>query len=284
MLANTLRRQVNSFMPLAGASAHLRFFSTNVVKQSDTRAVKLRGTHLKARGADLPTMIWLGDIVEDANNFKPFFDRADNKVRDVRNVWLLNIRNQGHSDHHDSYDMEEMGDDIVRFMDENKITMATIGGHGFGAKVATATAIGHMNRFTGVVCLDGGPVDHRYHEAYLELKEYISFARGLNLPGLDVNGALKALEKGIACPKWRGIFKQNLDTEKGTLAWKNNMEALWKNTQKHMPEVAIWSQSYGLWPGNALALFAAHSRWIHLSTNTLPFYNTFPRLQGEFPG
>jgi pimeloyl-ACP methyl ester carboxylesterase len=271
-------------MPLAGASAHLRFFSTNVVKQSDTRAVKLRGTHLKARGADLPTMIWLGDIVEDANNFKPFFDRTENKVRDVRNVWLLNIRNQGHSDHHDSYDMEEMGDDIVRFMDENKITMATIGGHGFGAKVATATAIGHMNRFTGVVCLDGGPVDHRYHEAYLELKEYISFARGLNLPGLDVNGALKALEKGIACPKWRGIFKQNLDTEKGTLAWKNNMEALWKNTQKHMPDVAIWSQSYGLWPGNALALFAAHSRWIHLSTNTLPFYNTFPRLQGEFPG
>jgi len=54
-------------------------------------------------------------------------------------------------------------------MDENKITLATIGGHGFGAKVATATAINHMNRFTGVMCLDGGPIDHRYHEAYQEL-------------------------------------------------------------------------------------------------------------------
>ena len=59
-----------------------------------------------------------------------------------------------------------MSDDIVRFMDENKITMATIGGHGFGAKVATVTAINHMNRFTGVINLEGGPVDQRYHEAY----------------------------------------------------------------------------------------------------------------------
>ena len=59
-----------------------------------------------------------------------------------------------------------MGNDVVRFMDQNKITLAGIGGHGFGAKVATATAINHMNRFTGVICLEGGPIDHTYHEAY----------------------------------------------------------------------------------------------------------------------
>lgn len=50
-----------------------------------------------------------------------------------------------------------------------------------------------------------------------------------------------------------------------------------------MPDVAIWSESYGLWPGQSLALFAAHSRWVHLSTNTLAFYNVFPRLEGQFP-
>jgi len=91
-------------------------------------------------------------------------------------------------------------------MDENKITMATIGGHGFGAKVATATAINHMNRFTGVVCLEGGPVDHRYHEAYQELASYIDLANGINLSKLGSGGATKALD-GIACPKWRSIFK-----------------------------------------------------------------------------
>lgn len=51
-------------------------------------------------------------------------------------------------------------------MDENKLTMATLGGHGFGAKVALATAINNMDRVTGVINLDGGPLDHTYYEAY----------------------------------------------------------------------------------------------------------------------
>lgn len=62
--------------------------------------------------------------------------------------------------------MDEIGNDIIRFMDDNNLTMATIGGHGFGAKVATATAINHMNRFTGVVNFEGGPLDHRFYESY----------------------------------------------------------------------------------------------------------------------
>lgn len=69
-----------------------------------------------------------------------------------------------------------MSNDIVRFMDDNKITMATIGGHGFGAKVATATAISNMNRFTGVMSLDGGPLNHKYYEAYQELEQYVEIA------------------------------------------------------------------------------------------------------------
>ena len=78
-------------------------------------------------------------------------------------MWLLNHRNFGDSDHHSSFDLNDMSNDIIRFMDEKKITMATIGGHGFGAKVATATAINNLERFTGVISLEGGPIDHTYH-------------------------------------------------------------------------------------------------------------------------
>lgn len=56
------------------------------------------------------------------------------------------------------------------------------------------------------------------------------------------------------------------------------MEALYQNTRKFIPDIAYWGPSYGLWPGQAFAIFAARSKWIHLSTNTLPFYNAFPRL------
>ena len=180
--------------------------------------------------------------------------------------------------------MDDMSDDIVRFMNDNDITMATIGGHGFGAKVATATAINNMERFTGVVAFDGGPLDHRYYEAYNELKSYVEAASKIDLSSMDITEAGKALDEAIECPKWCSIFKQNLTEDKHPPQWKCNLAGLLKNTQKFMPEVAIWSESYGLWPGSTLALFPAYSRWVHLSTNTLQFYNVFPQLDGEFPG
>lgn len=52
---------------------------------------------------------------------------------------------------------------------------------------------------------------------------------------------------------------------------------------KYNPDVADWSESNGLWPGQALILFAAQSRWIFLNSNTLPMYNVFPRLEDKFP-
>ena len=126
----------------------------------------LRGTYLKGRKADLPTMIWFSDLLEPADNFEKFFTRADNKILDVRNVWLLNSRNMGTSDHHSSWDMNEISGDVMRFMDQKQLTMATLGGHGYGAKVALATAINNMDRCTGVINLDGGPLNHQYYEAY----------------------------------------------------------------------------------------------------------------------
>jgi pimeloyl-ACP methyl ester carboxylesterase len=70
------------------------------------------------------------------------------------------------SDHHSSFEMAEISNDVVKFMDDKKLTMATLGGHGFGAKVALATAINNMERCTGVINLDGGPLDHTYYEAF----------------------------------------------------------------------------------------------------------------------
>jgi len=162
---------------------------------------------LPGRQKDLPTLIWLPEIVESANNFEQFFMRKDNKVRDVRNVWLLNYRNQGDSDHHTSYDMDHIADDIVRFMDENQITMATIGGHGFGAKVAAATAIKNLDRFTGVISLEGGPLNHKYYESYQELESYVKLASSLDIANMELGKVHRALDNGISCPKWRAIFK-----------------------------------------------------------------------------
>jgi len=91
----------------------------------------------------------------------------------------------GKSDHHDSFDMNDISADIMRFMDDKKLTMATLGGHGFGAKVALATANSNLNRCTGVINLDGGPLDHTHYEAYQELKGYVNVCKNMNITEMD---------------------------------------------------------------------------------------------------
>lgn len=101
---------------------------------------------------------------------------------------------------------------------------------------------------------------------------------------MEYSQAQKYLNDKITCKKWASIFKQNLEDKGGSVVWAANIEDLWANMNKRVPDVAYWGPRNGLWPGQALALFAAHSRWVHLSTNTLAFYNVMPRLQGKFPG
>ena len=69
------------------------FDATEAVVANHTTQVKLKGKLLKGRQADLPTMIWLPEITEPAENFEKFFANKTNKVLDVRNVMLLNYRN-----------------------------------------------------------------------------------------------------------------------------------------------------------------------------------------------
>ena len=57
-------------------------------------------------------------------NFTNFFTRPGSKILNYRNVHFVNMRNQGDSDHHTSYDMDDISADVMRYMDANKITIA----------------------------------------------------------------------------------------------------------------------------------------------------------------
>ena len=128
--------------------------------------------------------------------------------------------------------IQDISNDITRFMDEKKLTMATLGGHGFGAKVALATAINNMNRTTGVINLDSGPLDHTYYEAYQELRSYVQVAQGMDLEKYDLIQAKKYLSDHIPCKKWASIFKDNLEEKGSGPVWRLNIDDLWANMKK----------------------------------------------------
>ena len=100
MLSKILRSGKGSII-----QSQVRFISSKAQLKTTTESVQLRGTFLEGKKADLPTMIWFSDLVEPSENFKKFFTMEGNKILDVRNVWLLDYRNMGDSDHHASFDM-----------------------------------------------------------------------------------------------------------------------------------------------------------------------------------
>lgn len=136
---------------------------------------------MKGKYNDLPNLIWFGEATDPVNSWVNFFTNPENKILDYRNVYLLYPRNFGTSDRCDSFDMEEMANDVARFMWENKISTATLGGHGFGGKLALATGCYHHTRVTGVINVDTAPMDHRYNEAFREFKDNIKKVRDFDV-------------------------------------------------------------------------------------------------------
>lgn len=75
-----------------------------------------------------------------------------------------------------------------------------------------------------------------------------------------------------------------IETSDGNVKWTVNMQGLAKSVRKeHNCEISRWRGEHGLYPGRAFVLFAEYSSWIHLNTNTIPFYKFFPKLEGKFP-
>jgi pimeloyl-ACP methyl ester carboxylesterase len=260
-----------------------KFIGSGATYQQETDKVKIRGKFLKCRNPDMPTMLWFPEVLESAENWEKYFLKSENKVLDYRNVWLMNPRNFGDSDHHKSFDLEEVSHDIYRFIEENKLTYVTVGGHGYGAKIASAFGSYHMERTSGVICLEGGPLDNSYHEAWEEVKNIILKCSKLNLANTNSADIQRKIDLITEHPKWRQIVKQNLIDGKSALQWKFNMEGLVHNVKKQSNDISGWSTRYGIFPGRAFVLFADHSKWVFLNTNTIPFYKFFPKLEGRFP-
>ena len=66
----------------------------------------------------MPTMLWFPEVMEPVENWEKWFMRPENKILEYRNVYLMHPRNFGDSDHHNSFDLEEVSHDIARFIEE----------------------------------------------------------------------------------------------------------------------------------------------------------------------
>ena len=198
-----------------------------------------------------------------------------------RNIYILNQRNVGSSDRCDEeMNYTEMANDVVRFMWENKISTATLAGHGLGAKLALATACYNMDRVTGVVALDSSPMDQSYIQPYQELTGYLNSLKGVNM-NRDFASISDHLKQHVQCPKWRSILHSQVAKNGDKYAWNFDLNYLARNLSSKQTESLLnWPRNMGVWVGRTLFLFPEYSRYVHLGTNTMPMYKTCTHLRG----
>jgi len=174
-------------------------------------------------------------------------------------------------------------EDVKRFIDEKQLSIVTVGGHGYGAKIACAFGTQYLDRVSGVMCVEGGPIDHSYHPAWNVTKESIIKAYNIGNSSANLSEASRKLDKEILHKRWNKILKQNLIEGGSGVSWKFNMTQLYYNVQRVFTDISKFNAKFGLFPGRAFVQFASESQYVYIATNTIPFYKFFPKLEGKFP-
>ena len=82
----------------------------------------------------------------------------NNAISGPRDVYLVDLRNHGESDHHASMTYEEMAYDLKVFADQRDLERFTLVGHNIGAKTAMMTATLYPDRVNGFISLDTAPM------------------------------------------------------------------------------------------------------------------------------
>lgn len=145
----------------------------------------------------MPTMLLFPEILETPNTYVSWLNNPRNRILDYRNVWVLSTRNFGASDHHNSFELSETVEDVNRFIESKQLSTVTVAGHGYGAKVACAFGSNYTEKTTGVVCLEGGPLDHSYYAAWQEISSAIDKCANIKLENTNLAVVGKEIEKAI---------------------------------------------------------------------------------------
>lgn len=98
---------------------------------------------------------------------------------------LIDLRNHGESDQHDSMTYEDMANDLVRYLDKAQVSHVNVIGHAMGAKIGMALATLFEDRVQSVIALDAAPVDNALYDKDLLQKNQKSLD---DLLSLDIEG------------------------------------------------------------------------------------------------
>jgi len=171
-------------------------------------------------GEKSPPVIILHGLFGAAKNWTTLAKRLQDDYR----VIALDLRNHGQSPWVPSMHLNEMAQDVARFIEHHGLQGAPVIGHSLGGKVAMALALNHPRLVGRLLVSDIAPVTYpRTLSNYVEAME-----------GLDLSGAKRRRELGeelkytVGEPGIRAFLLSNLKPAGNGFKWQVNLEAISK--------------------------------------------------------
>ena len=248
----------------------------------------LRGYKLNSPYEDNPNMIFFVDYLDQPENWLQFF--MNSGALNYRNIYVLNQPNFGNSDYHHQHDNEALhqistSNTIERFMYNEKISTATVGGHGFGARYALQMACYRPDLTTGFIGVDYTPLDYNSFELtdrlQSALRELTPLTSKMASGKMDRKGINDFIEKNVPHGKLQALFKQNVKHVSGNVfTWGFNFELM----KEQLSRLVNWSPNNGLYPGRTLFAFPEYSDYVFLGSHSLAMHKIAPRTDDLYNG
>lgn len=136
------------------------------------------------------TLIFLHGLLNAGRSWRQFI--LNDKISEDRDIILIDLRNHGESDFHDSMTYTEMADDLGRFLDMRNLDQITLVGHNIGGKTAMTFASLYPDRVKGLISFDTAPVASPKDKAEMTRKT-IETIRSLDIKGKTKKSALDVI-------------------------------------------------------------------------------------------
>ena len=136
--------------------------------RTNTQEVELHGSKIGKMEEESEThrktqhLFFLHGLLGKGQNWKSF--ALNDVLSNNRNMYLLDLRNHGESDHHNSMTYKELANDVLRYADHRQIEKLTLLGHNIGAKTAMTLACLYPDRVAAMISLDTAPVSFAHDQ------------------------------------------------------------------------------------------------------------------------
>ena len=137
-------------------------------------------------------------------------------------VFTLDLRNHGESEHSDAMSYQDMADDVFKFIADYELREVSIVGHSLGGKVAMQMALQHPEIIKRLVVIDIAPVQYQH--------DFNNLIDSLNaLPMDQISSRQEAdehLQASVQPESLRQFLLQNLRKLETGFAWRVNLNAI----------------------------------------------------------